>query len=106
MSTHIPTSFETGQQRLAHAWEAMSDVGDWNAFAFAYQRLLRDYLAASVAIWEDGVANLAHSQGEFGDALRGACRGCVAAWETPWLAQREAAGSHDETARSDAAHTH
>jgi len=111
MSTHSPTSLQTSQGRLGHAWDVLSDARDWSAFAFAYQALMREYLAASIAIWEDCVANVAHTQGELGAAMRGACRNCMLAWETPWWTQwaalddrrRSADASDASYARDDAA---
>lgn len=117
MSTHHPTSIESSRDRLGHAWEALSDARDWNVFAFAYQALMREYLAASIAIWQDGVARFAQSQGELGAALSGACHNCMSVWETPWWirvappvpgegVRRTADAASKPKAEADAAHAH
>jgi len=91
MSTHYPTSLETGGDRLGNAWDALSDAEDWCLFALAWQALARESLAAGMAVWQDSMARVAHSQGELVAALGGACRESTSAWETPWWTQRAAA---------------
>lgn len=96
MSTHQPTSAQTRGDRLGHAWDALSAARDWNMYASAYEALAREYVAAGIAIWEDSVARFAQGQEELGEALSGACRGCVSAWETPWWSQPAAAAPKDD----------
>ncbi|TDV27292.1 hypothetical protein C7405_11758 [Paraburkholderia caballeronis] len=104
MSTDNPTSLEISHGRVGHAWDTLSAARDWNAYALAYQGLMRECMAANIAIWQDSVAGFAHGQSELGAVMRGACRGCVAAWEAPWWASfgalapagRERDAAHDD----------
>jgi hypothetical protein len=93
---------KTGSERLGLAWDALSDASDWSEYATACQALTRECVTAGIAIWGDSVARLAQSQQEFGAALSGACRGYLAAWETPWWVPQYGAAALDEGDRSAA----
>jgi len=79
-----PPSPGAGGERLGCAWDALSAVHDWSLYAFAYQALARDAIAAGIAIWQGSVTRCAQSQRELGAALAGACHGYLAAWESSW----------------------
>jgi len=50
--------------------EAMRDANDWNDFAVGSQAALRDYLSASMAIWQEGVAATMQGAGAWSDTAR------------------------------------
>lgn len=49
---------------------AMRDANDWNDFASGSQAVLRDYLSASAAIWQDSVAAAMQGAGAWSDTAR------------------------------------
>jgi hypothetical protein len=52
--------------------DAMREASDWNDFAAGSQAVLRDYLSASAAIWQDGVAAAMQGAGAWSDTTRDA----------------------------------
>ncbi|HTH60530.1 MAG TPA: hypothetical protein VL689_10305 [Paraburkholderia sp.] len=99
MSTQNPASTEASGERLALAWDALSDARDWSMFACAYEALAREYLTAGIAMWQDSVARFAQSQGELGAALSGACHECGSAWENACQAAWKAPGAFADAAQ-------
>ena len=55
---------------LRGALEAMRDAKDLNDFAAGSQTVLRDYLSASAAIWQEGVAAAMQGAGVWSDTAR------------------------------------
>lgn len=61
---------ERDRAALRGTLEAMRDARDWSDFAEGSQAMLRDYLSASAAIWQDGVAAAMHGAGAWSDSAR------------------------------------
>ncbi|WP_322012086.1 hypothetical protein [Paraburkholderia sp. J12] len=68
---------ELQQRRLARdraalegTLETLRDARDWSDFSTASQSVLRDYVNASAAIWQEGVAAAMHGAGALADTAR------------------------------------
>lgn len=102
---------------LRGALEAMRDAKDLNDFAAGSQTVLRDYLSASAAIWQEGVAAAMQGAGVWSDTARetmqqwqqsmsGLHQGSVGGAALPmreWMAAFERAASSAQAAYGNAA---
>jgi hypothetical protein len=61
---------ERDRAALEGALETLRDAHDWSDLATASQSVLRDYLNASAAIWQDGVTAAMHGAGAWSDVAR------------------------------------
>lgn len=61
---------ERDRTALEGALRTLRDAHDWGDFAAASQSVLRDYLGASAAIWQEGVAAAMQGAGAWTDTAR------------------------------------
>lgn len=61
---------ERDRAALEGTLETLRESRDWSDFATASQSVLRDYLSASAAIWQEGVAAAMHGAGAWADTAR------------------------------------
>ncbi|WP_027794635.1 hypothetical protein [Paraburkholderia acidipaludis] len=55
---------------LEDTLESLREAHDWSEFAAAGQTVLRDYVGASTALWQEGVAATLQSAGAWSDLAR------------------------------------
>ncbi|RKR38564.1 hypothetical protein [Paraburkholderia sp. BL17N1] len=68
----------------AHAVRnAAAAAGDWSEFAASYQASVRDYLATTVNLWQQGLGSAVQGQRGFSEGL---CE-ALATWQSAWREQ-------------------
>lgn len=74
---------ERDRAALEGTLETLRDAHDWSDFAAGSQTILRDYLSASAALWQESVAAAMQGAGAWTDATRDAVQGWQDAF-TAW----------------------
>ncbi|MGF6920589.1 hypothetical protein [Paraburkholderia sp. 40] len=64
--------------------DAATGAHDWSELAASYQTMLRDYMAATTNLWQQGLASAARQQTACSDGMRDALAGWHAAWTGNW----------------------
>ncbi|MBB5496020.1 hypothetical protein [Paraburkholderia sp. MM5384-R2] len=64
--------------------DAATGAHDWSELAAGYQTMLRDYMAATTNLWQQGLVSAARHQTACSDDMRDALAGWQAAWTGNW----------------------
>jgi hypothetical protein len=73
-----------GLAALTATREATTGARDWSELASSYQAMLRDYMAATTNLWQQGLISAARQQSACGDGMRDAIGRCQSAWADVW----------------------
>ena len=69
---------------LNAAREATTGARDWSELASSYQTTLRDYLATTTNLWQQGLASAARQQSACSDGMHDALVRWQSAWTDEW----------------------
>lgn len=64
--------------------EATTGARDWSELAASYQTMLRDYMAATSNLWQQGLVSAARQQSACSDGMRDALVRWQSAWADEW----------------------